>query len=209
MADPGEFERLELAEAVIVEGRDDVSAVERAAKALIIPTHGYGIRQETLDIIAKAYHNQGIIIFTDPDRAGENIRRRLTELFPWAKQAFLPREEAEKAGDIGIENASPKAIKEALLLARGPASDGCCFGGMGGRLGGSEGGEKERKAPEPVTMEDMYALGLAGGSGAMEKRAAVGRVLGIGTGNARALLKKINGFGISREELAEAVKQIE
>ncbi len=199
--------KLKLREAVIVEGRDDVAAVERAIDALIIPTHGFGITQETLDIIGKAYHNQGIVIFTDPDRAGENIRRRLTELFPWAKQAFLPREQAEKSGDIGIENAAPKDIRDALLLAKGPAASGCCFGGMGGRMGDEA--ASELPSSEPLTMEDMDRLGLAGGTGAMERRAAVGRILGIGTGNAKAMLKKINGFGISGEELEEAVRQTE
>ena len=181
--------KLKLKEAVIVEGRDDVSAVLRAAEALVIATHGYGIRQETLDLIAKAYHTQGIIIFTDPDRAGENIRRRLTELFPFARQAFLDRADAEKDGDIGIENAGPEAIQAALEAAREPVA------------------ETAMVHRDPIGMEDLDRLGLAGGPGAMERRAAVGKVLGIGTGNAKAMLRKLNGFGITREELWDAAEK--
>ena len=61
--------------------------------------------------------------------------------------------------------------------------------------------------PDPLTMEDMDALGLAGGEGAMERREALGKALGIGSGNAKAMLKKINGFGISRKEIWDAVKK--
>ena len=55
----------------MVEGRDDTAAVKRAAEALIIETHGFGIKKETWNIIKKAYENQGIIILTDPDFSGE------------------------------------------------------------------------------------------------------------------------------------------
>ena len=86
----------------MVEGRDDTAAVKRAAEALIIETHGFGIKKETWNIIKKAYENQGIIILTDPDFSGEEIRRKLTERFPDAKQAFLARRDAIKKDDIGI-----------------------------------------------------------------------------------------------------------
>ena len=183
------MDRIKIKEAIVVEGRDDVAAVERAAEALMIPTHGYGIRKETLELIEKAYKSQGIIIFTDPDRAGENIRRRLLGLFPRAKQAFLPKDQAEKAGDIGIENASPEDIQAALLAAR------------------SEVLEAGEAGQEAISMADMDLLGLAGGEGAAERRAALGKALGIGNGNAKALLKKINGFGITREEVLRALKK--
>ena len=53
----------------------------------------------------------------DRDYAGEEIRRRLTKQFPDAKQAFLSREYAQKKDDIGIENAEPEAILEAIEKA--------------------------------------------------------------------------------------------
>ena len=69
-------------EVIVVEGRDDIDAVGKAVDADIIATHGYGIRQETIDRIRHAYETRGIIILTDPDHAGQRIRQRLTELFP-------------------------------------------------------------------------------------------------------------------------------
>ena len=70
------MEKLKIKEAVVVEGRDDTIAVKKAAEALTIETHGFGIKKETWKLIEKAYENQGIIIFTDPDYSGEEIRRK-------------------------------------------------------------------------------------------------------------------------------------
>ena len=62
-------------EVIVVEGRDDEAAVKKAVDAEIITTHGYGISQKTYRRIEEAYERCGIIIFTDPDFAGENIRK--------------------------------------------------------------------------------------------------------------------------------------
>ena len=50
---------------IVVEGKDDVSAVLAAVDANVLWTHGYGINQNTLDLIKAAYERTGIIIFTD------------------------------------------------------------------------------------------------------------------------------------------------
>ena len=109
---------VKIREIIIVEGRDDTTAVKRSVDAVTIETHGYGISAATWKLIDKAYREKGIIVFTDPDHAGEQIRRRIMARYPDAGQAFLDRDLAEKAGDIGIENASPQAIRDALSKAR-------------------------------------------------------------------------------------------
>lgn len=78
-------------EVIVVEGRDDIDAVQKAVNADIIATHGYGISQDTLARIENAYKTRGIIILTDPDHAGQKIRQRLTRLFPDALQAYISK----------------------------------------------------------------------------------------------------------------------
>ena len=181
------MEKLKIKEAIVVEGRDDTAAVKRAAETLIIETHGFGIKKETWNIIKKAYENQGIIILTDPDFSGEEIRRKLKERFPDAKQAFLSRKDAMKKDDIGIENAKPEAIVEALSKAHCTVHSG---DGM-------------------FTEEDIYEAGLTGRQDSRQRRAEVGRLLGIGGGNAKALLSKLNSFSITREEFDETIRTID
>lgn len=181
------MEKLKIKEAVVVEGRDDTIALRRGVESAVIETHGFGIKKETWSLIEKAYKEQGIIIFTDPDYSGEEIRRKLSAKFPDAKQAFLGRADATKKGDIGIENAGPEAIIEALKKAHCTlsAEEGC------------------------FTMDDLFKGGLAGGDGARERREALGKALGIGYGNSRGLLRKLNSFGISKEEFYEALSTID
>ncbi len=204
------MEKIRIKEVIVVEGRDDEAAVLRAADAATIATHGYGIRQETLALIEKAYKRQGIIIFTDPDHAGETIRKRLAGLFPEAKHAFLARGEATKDGDIGIENASPAAILAALSSARSEIA------------GAKRPIETETAAVTGSSQETgpsvsrttafdagiLDELGLTGSPGSTERRAALGSLLGIGECNASQFIKRLNRFGISREELEAACARI-
>lgn len=180
-----------LKQTVVVEGRDDASAVLAAVSANVITTHGYGIRQETLDLIKTAYETCGIVIFTDPDHAGRKIRERLTALFPDARQAYLSEDQAERAGDIGVENASPEDIIRALQAA------GC-----------GEGRAFEAGGTAAVTMDDMMRLGLAGGPESSGKRVRAGGRLGIGSPNAGTFLRRLNYLGIGLERLEEVCKEM-
>ena len=45
-------------EVIIVEGRDDIDAVQKAVNADIIATHGYGISAATLERIRHAYQTR-------------------------------------------------------------------------------------------------------------------------------------------------------
>ena len=184
--------RIRLKEAVVVEGRDDEAAVRKAADAAVIATHGWGLPQDALERIEAAYRRQGIVILTDPDHAGETIRRRLTALFPEAKQAYLTRPEGEKCRDgrvqdVGVENASPEAIQRALLSAKADVR-----------------GAAPQDAEEPVTPYELAELGLSGCAGSDALRTAVGKDLGIGGCNAKAFCRRLKAFGITREELLAA-----
>lgn len=179
-------------ETVIVEGRDDTINLKRAVDCFTIETHGFGIRRETWEQIEKAYSERGIIIFTDPDHSGEEIRRKLTERFPDAGQAYIARKDALKKGDVGVENAEPEVIAGALLMARDLMKRKAPL-------------EEDVSAKDPITMNDLDELGLSGGEGSKELRQEAGKALGIGYANAKGFLRKLSGFGIKREELYEAI----
>ena len=174
-------------EVVVVEGRDDEVAVLAAVDACVICTSGYGIRMESLELIETACKRTGIVILTDPDHAGESIRRKLSKKFPEAKQAYIARGDASKDGDVGVENAPPaaiiKALEAALCTEEAPGA-GCI--------------------EDALSREDLTALGLSGRSDSAKLRSSVGSILGIGSANAKTFLKRLRAFGISREELEKA-----
>lgn len=188
--------KIKIEEIIVVEGRDDTAAVKRAVTAQTIETHGFGMNEKMWRQIDRAYKSCGIVLFTDPDRAGENIRRKIKERYPLCKEAFLPRREAVKKGDLGIENAAPEAIVEALLKTRSTKSAGL------------PDEDAEEKGERLFTVRDMDLNGLSSGKGSRKKREKIGEMLGIGYGNAKTFLSKLNGYGVTREEFYGAVQSI-
>ena len=174
-----------IAETIIVEGRDDTNSIKRAVIAETIETHGFGIRRQTWELIDKAYHTTGIIVFTDPDHAGETIRKRILEKYPDALEAFLDQESARDGDDIGIENAAPEAVREALAKVHRTVVE---------------------PQAERFSMDDLREAGLIGTDSAQAGRQQIGKALGIGYGNAKAFLRKLNHYGITREDFEQAVR---
>ena len=173
-------------EVIVVEGRDDVAAVKRAVDAETITTHGFGITKETMKRIKFAKERRGVIIFTDPDFAGERIRKNIASKIPGCKHAFLPREEATKDGDIGIENATPESIRAALSKVR-------C---------------KVDEKRDEFKKIDLIRNDLEGTQNASKRRDRLGKILGIGYGNSKQFLNRLNNYGITREEFEKALEKI-
>ena len=176
-----------LKEVLVVEGKMDTVAVRRALDADTIETGGFALRPGTLAQIEAAYHKRGIIILTDPDGAGERIRRFLTARFPDAGQAFVPKKDARTTDDVGIEQASPEAIRLALSKVR----------------------HSEYTPQATFSVADLHAARLVGTPDASARRAEVGAALGIGFGNAKRFLQRLNTYGVTREEFDSAVAAVD
>ena len=171
-------------EVIVVEGKDDVSALKRAVDCQVIVTSGFGYPEDLFDRIREAQKRCGVIILTDPDYAGERIRNEIAKQVPGCKHAFIPRESATKKDNIGVENASPEAIRKALSTCR-----------------------TEADLEARYTQADLVRYGLAGGKGSKQLRIIVGRILGIGYGNTLQFMRRLNHFGIMEQELEEALKE--
>lgn len=174
-------------EVIVVEGKNDIHAVKRAVDADCITTGGFGLSSYSLDKIQQAYNKRGIIILTDPDSAGERIRKFLSQRFPEAKHAFVPKEDATAKNDIGIEQASPEAIRTALSKVR--------------YLDWQPGNE--------FSLSDIVNASLNGSNDASTRRALVGAKLGIGYANAKTFLQRLNHYGVTRAEFEQALKDID
>lgn len=188
-------EKIKIKEAIIVEGRDDEARVKQSIDAMIIVTHGFGIKEETWTLIDKAYREKGVIIFTDPDHAGEMIRRKIEKRCPKALHANLSREKARKNKDIGVENARPQDVLTAIMSAKSKKSE----------TQGKSLLSNNSQSESPLSPEDIYALGICGGEGAKIRRERLCDKLGIGYTNAKGFIKRANDFGISKKDIMEAL----
>ncbi len=175
-------------EVIVVEGRDDISAVKAAVDAEIIQTNGFAIRKKgNIEKLRVAYENKGIIVLTDPDFVGEELRKYILKFFPEAKQAYISRKEGSKDGDIGVENATPEAIIKALENAK-------C--------------EVVQESEAIFTMDILIDYKLSGAVESKELREKLGTELRIGYSNAKQLLSKLNRYGITMEQFLVAMNNI-
>lgn len=174
-------------EIIVVEGKDDIAAVKSAVEAEVIATGGFGYNKKFIENLKIVAEKRGIIILTDPDHAGEQIRKDLSKHIQNCKHAFLKQGKALKKDDIGVENATKEDIKEAIKKARP---------------------EILEKSQE-FSKEDLISLGLSGSPNSRDRRERLGDLLGIGYCNAKQFLNRLNNFGITREEFIKALEMIE
>lgn len=180
---------MKITEVIVVEGKNDTHKIKRAVNADTIETNGAGMTEETITLIKLAQKKRGVIIFTDPDFAGHQIRERINRLVPGCKQAYLPKSEAipkNKQSSVGIEHASNEAIQVALRNAH----------------------EMNQTVTSDISRMDLVELGLIGTSDAKERRELLGAHLHIGYANAKQLLKRLHLFNITRNELKDAMMRI-
>jgi ribonuclease M5 len=174
-------------EVIVVEGRDDITAVKQAVDAEVIAVGGFGINAKVIERIKDAQKRKGVIVLTDPDFAGEKIRNIISKRVKGIKHAYIAQEDGIKGDDIGVENAKPEVIIEALNRAR----------------------VSEEEYKEIYKSEDMFNFKLTGYNDSKKRRIMLGKELGIGYGNANQILNRLNKYSIDREEFISAINKIE
>ncbi|MFT4415971.1 ribonuclease M5 [Fredinandcohnia humi] len=176
---------MKIKEIIVVEGKDDTVAIKRAVDADTIETNGSAVNKEVLERIKHAQEVRGVIVFTDPDYPGERIRKIVANAVPGCKHAFLPKNEAiAKTGKkIGVEHATPEAIRKALAEVKQEMED----------------------VHSEIDFESLLDAGLIGGSKAKERREKLGVILKIGYTNGKQLYKRLQMFQISKEAFDDAI----
>ncbi|MBM7580639.1 ribonuclease M5 [Jeotgalibacillus terrae] len=179
---------MKLKEIIVVEGRDDTTAVKRAVDADTIETNGSAVSEKTLEKIRHAQEKRGVIILTDPDYPGQRIRQIVQEAVPGCRHAFVEKHDAlrKKGRGLGVEHASPEVIRQALkdahLMTVEPV--------------------------ELITKEDLVTAGLIGGPKAKARREKLGAALKIGYVNGKQLYNRLMMFEITKEDFAQALTRI-
>ena len=188
---------VKIKEAILVEGRYDKNTLSQIVDAPILETAGFGIFKDKkqLALLRQVAEKRGLIVFTDSDGAGFVIRNHVKSAIPakFLKHAYIPdiagkerrKREAGKEGKLGVEGMTREIILESLRRA-GATIDG-----------------EDTPVQQSITKQDMMELGLSGGAGSSEKRAALLKKLDLPEHmSANALLQALNLL-YSLEELKE------
>lgn len=202
----------QIREIIVVEGLHDKQAVNRAVAADVWVVGGDRIARLMFAELRRAGAVRGIIVLTDPDGPGERIRRRIAEVVPNCQHAFLPREEARSPDGerLGVEFASPDSIVRALANARqdstlteiGPEMEM-----LKGEHPQTQQGPMDLAGRQPFSVADLQLLGLSNHPQAARRRTKLGEALGVGYGNVKSFLQKLNALGVTREEWQRAIEQ--
>ena len=160
------MEKVKITLPIIVEGRYDKSALSGFVDATIITTGGFSIfnNREKQALIRRIAAN-GIILLTDSDGGGKQIRKFLSGILPSDKihNLYIPKIEgkesrkrhASKEGTLGVEGME----KDVILRLLTPFIDG----------------EKPQKVDKMITKVDFFTDKLTGCEGASENRAKLCR----------------------------------
>ena len=157
---------LKIKEAIVVEGRYDKNTLSQLVDGVIVETTGFGIyrNKDLLALLRRLGEKQGLIVLTDSDGAGFQIRSYLKSALPphQVKHAYIPdrpgkerrKRQPGKEGKLGVEGMSQQVLEQVLRQA-----------------GSTILGESPRHARSAsLTKADLYACGLAGGQGSRERR---------------------------------------
>lgn len=153
---------LKIKEAVIVEGRYDKLKLSNLLDTLIIETNGFAIYKdkEKLKFIRRLANERGIVILTDSDHSGFQIRNYVAAGIPKdkIKHIYIPdisgkekrKAQPSKEGKLGVEGMNDKLL---LKLFDNAGID-----------------SKSVNVTNPVTNFDLFDLGLSGTPNAKQNK---------------------------------------
>ncbi len=174
---------LKIALPVIVEGKYDKIKLASVIDAHIIPTGGFSLfhQKEKAALLRRLGEKNGVIVLTDSDGGGKQIRAFLSGILPKEKvfHLYIPK-------IAGKEKRKDKAGKAGLLGVEGMHSDLLyhLFLPFAGTAPAKKGG---------VTKTDFYLDGLCGTDGAENRRKILCAHLAFPDDmTANALLEAIN-----------------
>ena len=198
-------ERIHTGRVLVVEGKYDAARLARLTDAMILPTGGFAIfsdrkRQRLLKELAA---QNGLILLTDSDRAGFQIRTYITNLVgaEHVAQAYvpaLPGKERRKAlpgkeGLLGVEGVPDELVRQSLLDALGPEA----------------GQTAPPAAGRPITYSDLYDWGLSGTAGAAERKYRLLAALGLPPRLSKKEMLEVFNRLYTFEQLDELLKTAE
>ena len=156
------MEKVKINLPIIVEGRYDKSALSGFLDATIITTGGFSIfNDKEKQALLRRISANGVILLTDSDGGGKQIRKFLQGILPPDKihNLFIPKIEGKEsrkrhksaAGTLGVEGME----KDVILRLLAPFTDG----------------EKVVESTRMITKVDFFTDKLTGCDGASENRA--------------------------------------
>lgn len=190
-------------EAILVEGRYDKIKLSSLVDAVIVETNGFSIYKDAQKraFIKKLAAERGVVILTDSDNAGRQIRSYVAAWLPaeQVRHAYIPdlygkekrKAAPSKEGKLGVEGVPAEVLLQALRDA-----------------GVSEADAAEAQGPQ-CTAADFVAFGLSGGPNSSALRRDLLRALGLPENLSTKMLLRWIDSPEKKQRFLSALKKIQ
>lgn len=188
-------EKIRVNRAVIVEGKYDKIKLSNIIDGLIIPTNGFSVFKDKalLDLIKKVAAESGLMIITDSDDAGMQIRTYLANTVGTNNviNVYMPKIEGKErrkitpsaSGTVGVEGTPDEIIRERIKAVE----------------------NVKKSNGDLITKTDLYFAGLSGSQGSYFRRKSFESFLGLPDNlSANYLLEYLN-FTYTKDEFSEVL----
>lgn len=176
---------MKIRELIVVEGKSDIDFLSSFLDADFYQVHGSAISNEDIGFLLKANERRGIIILTDPDFPGLQIRHKIKEKIPNAKEGFVRKEVSIKHHKVGVAESTKEEVLSALENVMSFSNN---------------------QNIENLKNSDLIELGLSGGENSVLLRKKLCDELHIGFSNSKSLLLKLNSLNLTKDEINEIIK---
>lgn len=173
---------------IVVEGQTDIDFLSSFISSDFYKVNGSAINDKDLNYIKLISTKKNVIVLTDPDFPGEEIRRKINQKIPNVFNAYVRKEFSIKNHKVGVAESTIDEILNSLNNIH-------TF-------------SKETTTLDPLTINDMLELGLIGKNSSNFLRNQVCNYYHIGKSNGKQFLKKINLLGITKKEIKKAINYV-
>lgn len=160
---------------IVVEGKSDAAFLSSFIDAVFVTTNGYEIPFSEIAFLNNKRNNKPVIVLTDSDEAGKQIRERLNNLLNNKVNIEVDVLKCNKNGKHGIAECDNNEIVNVL---KEHFSD--------------------TKPSHSITSADIVELGIN-----KDKRIELCEKLELGNCNNKTFVKRLNYLGYSKDELRE------
>lgn len=165
----------------VVEGKNDASKLKQVFENInVVSVGGSAIDEDAIKYLKSIENHYEIIICTDPDFPGIQIRNKLETIFPKANHIFIERRIAFSSNKrkIGLEHLNSNQIKELFKNIY-----------------------IKNENINRYKMSDLYKFNLIGKVNSQKLRNDVAKKLNFGKVNGKTFLRRLNESKYSLEQL--------
>ncbi len=194
------MEKLKISQAIVVEGKYDKIKLSAVIDGMIICTNGFGIYKDKsiVELIRLYAKTSGIIVLTDSDSAGFQIRNHLKGLVPDGNiiNLYIPeifgkerrKNAPSKEGKLGVEGIDVGTLRE-IFERSGVLT-------------------AEDTGTETITAKDFYELGLSGKPYSSNLRRELCKTLGLPVNMTSKALADYVSRTCGKQKLLQLVEEI-